>query len=214
MKERCVMSTQTLNPQQRRIVIEAVREQLRTAAPHLFSPDGGDMRGAMDVIVLHLDELIDIVRRSTAQRIEAYDAQLLDEVCPHCPRQQPNQRCALREAGECALFRYIDAVVVSIGAALKEIGDVEYWFNHPVGSVDLEPPRHERVVPVVYDPSVPVADDRSTFVSDVVTKAERTEPLAGYSPTQLRLALDYAAQVSPAADAHVRAWAGRCGKPC
>ena len=60
----------------------------------------------------------------------------------------------------------------------------------------------------VFDPIVPEIDG-STFVSEIITRADRTEPLDKFSPNQLTLALAYGAEVDAAAVAHILAWARR-----
>ena len=60
----------------------------------------------------------------------------------------------------------------------------------------------------VFDPVAPAIDD-STFVSEIITRADRTEPLDKFSRNQLTLALSYGAEVDAAAVAHILAWARR-----
>ena len=64
----------------------------------------------------------------------------------------------------------------------------------------------------VFDPLAP-EPDRSTFVSEIITRADRTEPLDQFSRGQLMLALSYGADVEPLAVAHILAWAKRIAGP-
>ena len=125
-----------MSADQRKLVLQAVEAALRAAEPSLFDP-AVSPDGPMWAVEQHLDTLVAIVRRTTAARIEPYLAQILDDACTHCRHQQPSQFCPLRHEDECALFSHTAVVVDAIAKALKEMGDPEYWFNHPVGSADL-----------------------------------------------------------------------------
>ena len=69
----------------------------------------------------HLDEIVDVVHRSTADHIEPYLLQFHEEVCTRCPHQEPSLYCPLRSAAECALFRHPRTVVSAVRDALREI---------------------------------------------------------------------------------------------
>jgi hypothetical protein len=126
-----------LNSRQAPIIIDAIYEALRPIAPQAFGPTGTPLPGTLDELEELIGPLVEIVRRTTAKRAEPYLAQILDDVCTQCPHQQPCQYCPKRGAGRCLLYRHADVVVNAIAAALRCLDDPDYWFNHPVGSIDL-----------------------------------------------------------------------------
>ena len=57
--------------------------------------------------------------------------QIMDEVCAHCPHQQPSGYCPLRRPGACVLSEHVWPIVEAIGGALRNMEDPEYLANHP-----------------------------------------------------------------------------------
>jgi len=113
-----------LTAAERRLLLCEVNEALRLECQDFFEhfkslPQGGqaDLEG-------HVDELVPIVRRSTATRIEPYLAQFLDDICTKCPHQQPSGHCPLRHEGNCIMFRCAGPIVAATRRALREI-DIE-----------------------------------------------------------------------------------------
>jgi len=143
------MQPTNLDQQQVRTVVEATYQALRPIAPHAFGPTGVPLPGLMDELKELIGPLVDIVRRTTATRTEPYLAEMLDDVCTQCPHQQPSQHCPRRGAGECLLYRRANVVVKAIATALRDLDDPEYWFNHPVGSIDLAPQAMPDQLPLV-----------------------------------------------------------------
>ena len=115
---------------QRSIVLDAVLDAVARASPGAFSQGQRDRPGGAGEIDKHLDALIDIVRRSTATRIEPYLAQILEDICSKCPHQSPSTHCSLRAAGLCQLYRHAATEVSAIAGALKEIRDPDYYEMH------------------------------------------------------------------------------------
>ena len=113
-----------LTPDQRERVLAAVYRDLFVSCPagkgEVRTPDGAA------VIETHLDALVDIVRRTTAEAIEPYLAEFLDDICSKCPHQHVSGYCPQRSAGPCVLFRFAEPIVGAVGRALREIGDEEY----------------------------------------------------------------------------------------
>ena len=115
---------QPLTPDQRNHILARVYRDL-----FLYCPAGeGELRtpAGAAVIETHLDDLVNIVRRSTAATIEPYMAQILDDVCAKCPHQTVSGYCPQRTAGPCVLFRLAGPIVRAIGRTLLEMGDEEY----------------------------------------------------------------------------------------
>src|SRR4051812_9569112 len=89
----------------RQQVLRAVRRTIDALLPRESHPAlvaAGNPRsvrsfpGGLRDLDRHVDALIDIVRRSTAGRIEPYLAQILEEICPTCQYQCPSGYCPLR----------------------------------------------------------------------------------------------------------------------
>ena len=127
-----------LPPAIRKRVLDDIERDLRAVASGLFN-DPQRPGGPMAEVTRHLDGLVDIVRRTTATRIEPYLAEILDDICTHCEFEQPSQFCARRDEGKCVLFSHTRTIVDAIARALRDTEDFEYWWNHPVGSGDLKP---------------------------------------------------------------------------
>jgi hypothetical protein len=117
-------STYALTPDVRNRILAAVYRELFITCP----AKAGEVRtleGA-SVIETHLEEIVGIVRRSTATTVEPYLAQILDEVCSRCPHQTVSGFCPLRADGPCVLFRFAEPIVRAVGRALLDMGDEEY----------------------------------------------------------------------------------------
>jgi hypothetical protein len=117
----------SLTPQQRTYVIDAVRRALAESHPEIMHEGPG---GANE-LAGHVDALVEIVRRTTADRVEPYTAQIMDDVCPHCAHQEKSGYCALRAPGpeQCALSRCTMTIVHAIADALRDMGDPVYVAN-------------------------------------------------------------------------------------
>jgi hypothetical protein len=81
----------------------------------------------------HLDALVEIVRRSTATAVEPYLAQIHEDVCSRCTRQEVCGFCAQRVPGPCAVYRFAGPIVRAVGRALAEMGDEQYLAAHSAG---------------------------------------------------------------------------------
>ena len=124
------MSSQPLTSARRSQVLAKVREALRAAHPELFEDQRLKKPGGIAGVERHLDGLVEIVRRSTADRIEPYLAQIIDQICSHCPNQRVSGHCPLRLSGRCATYRDARIIVNAIAGALRDMLDAEYWANH------------------------------------------------------------------------------------
>jgi len=127
------MTTQApLTAPQRGEILASVYRALSEAAPELFQGPQMVLRpGGPLELPARLDAMVEIVRRTTADRVEPYIAQMLDGICAHCPRQQTSGFCPLRYDKSCVLFRCAGPIVKAIGQALWEMDDPEYLANHP-----------------------------------------------------------------------------------
>src|SRR5688500_5005684 len=115
---------QPLTQDQRNRILAAVYRDLFVWCP----PKEGELRtpGGAAVIETHLDELVNIVRRSTASSIEPYLAQILDDICPNCPHITVSGYCPQRADRPCVLFQHAGPIVRAIGRHLMELGDTAY----------------------------------------------------------------------------------------
>jgi hypothetical protein len=126
------MSTQ-LSPAHRSLVLHAVLDAVARASPGAFSQGAWDRPGGAGEIDKHLDQLVEIVRRTTATRIEPFQVQVLDDICSTCPHQLPSTHCPLRFARQCLLYQNIAEAVEAIADGLHEIGDARYYEMHSPG---------------------------------------------------------------------------------
>lgn len=115
---------QLLTSEQRDRILATVYRELFLSCP----ARGGELRTREGAAVLetHLDALLEIVRRSTAEAVEPYLSQILDDICSKCPHQTVSGYCPQRTAGPCVVFRFAEPVVRAIGRALREMGDEQY----------------------------------------------------------------------------------------
>ena len=109
-----------LNEAERRLLLAEVNEALRNDGADVLlrakaQPDG------LAQLDHHVDELIAIVRRSTATKVEPYLAQIMDDICTRCPKQEPSAFCALRHEGTCIFFKHAGTIVAAVRRALREI---------------------------------------------------------------------------------------------
>ena len=122
-------SSQGLTADQRATVLHAVRRRMTRVAPALMTGEG-ECFGSASSVDWNLDGIVDIARRTTAERLEPYVTQVLNDVCPGCPNQLPSGRCPLREIEQCVLCRYPGAVFGAVRDVLEEIGDPQYLAGH------------------------------------------------------------------------------------
>ena len=119
-----------LPPAHRSLVLHSVLDAVAKASPGAFSQGHWERPGGAGEVDKHLDQFVEIVRRTTATRIEPYQVQVLQDICSTCPHQFPSTLCQLRSAGQCLLYQNIAAVVDAIADGLHEIGDARYYELH------------------------------------------------------------------------------------
>ena len=110
-----------LTAAERRLLLDEVHDALRQDCPDVLNRSKSLPRGGLADLDKHVEELVRIVRRSTATRIEPYLAQILDDICAKCPYQQPSAFCPLRHEGTCMLYRCPGPVIAAVRRALREI---------------------------------------------------------------------------------------------
>ena len=113
-----------LTDAERRLLRSEVHEALLQQCPDVLERSTARPAGGLADLDMHLDELVPIVRWSTATRIEPYLAQILDDICAKCPYQQASGYCPPRHEGNCTLYRYAGPIVAAVRRALREI-DIE-----------------------------------------------------------------------------------------
>ena len=114
------IATPTLEPAQRARVVDAIDRALRAAAPQALSLEATDRPGGLADLHLHVDELVQIARRSKTHLPEAYMGLLLEDVCSKCARQDVSGFCPLRHQGTCVLYPNAGLVVEAVASALRE----------------------------------------------------------------------------------------------
>jgi len=112
--------TSELTAAERRLLLAEVHEALGQE-PFEVLQKAEAQPGGLAVLDRHVEELVPIVRRTSATTLEPYLAQILDEICNHCPQQHPCAFCSLRYEGNCVFYRYAGTIVAAIRRALREI---------------------------------------------------------------------------------------------
>ena len=110
-----------LTAAEHRLLVGEVNEALRQDCRDVLERSRFVPKGNLTDLNQHLDELVPIVRRSTATQVEPYLAQILDDICTKCPYQQPSAYCTLRDDGNCLLYRCAGPIVVAVRRALRRI---------------------------------------------------------------------------------------------
>lgn len=129
------MTTQSLTQEQRSHVTAAIEQTLRDECPEIFAGSEAGHLGGWAELKNHIDDLVAIARRTSADRIEPYLAQILEEICGKCAHAFPSGYCPLRDRGLCLLYRQARPILRAIVGALCEIQDPEYGATHGGNSV-------------------------------------------------------------------------------
>ena len=66
------------------------------------------------------------MRRLTAEGVEPYLNQFLDDICSKCPDQTDSGYCAQRATGPGVLSWFAGPIVAATARALREMGGEEY----------------------------------------------------------------------------------------
>jgi hypothetical protein len=125
------MRSAPLTLAQRRQILAEIARAINLDSPSATAVDQVGSGSGLAEIETHLDELVNIVGRSTATTVEPYLAQIFDDICNKCPHQHPSTYCPRRRTGRCQLCRNTAAIVIAVGRALAEMGDPEYAQRHP-----------------------------------------------------------------------------------
>jgi hypothetical protein len=123
------MRIMPLTPWQRNRVLALIYRELLLSQAGRRVPEV--TAAAADAMESHLDALVGIVRRSTAQKVEPYLVQILDEICPKCQNQTVSGYCPLRHSGECLVYGQAAVLIKTISRVLGEIPDPHYWGHTP-----------------------------------------------------------------------------------
>ena len=124
------MISPPLPPEQRQRVLAAVWSMLRTIDPPLFDRQRIGAPGGIMTLDDHLDELVDMSRNMTADRIEPYLAAIIEDVCARCPEQGAAGHCALRQHDSCAVFAHARRILETIDSMLRTLEDPVYLAVH------------------------------------------------------------------------------------
>ena len=124
------MTSTLLNEAERRLVTDSIRHALLVVAPEWARPEQYGRPGGLRDLNEKLDALIAIARRTRADRVEPYLAEILDDVCARCAHQRQSAYCPLRHAGECVLYACAGPIMWAIGGALRRLGDHDYLAVH------------------------------------------------------------------------------------
>lgn len=110
-----------LTDAEKQYVLLRIYSQLGRLSPEVVSPKQAKTDGGLQNLEQHLDEIIDVVHRSSANHIEPYIAQFFDDVCARCPHQEPCGHCPLRSAASCVLFRFPQTIVAAVQDGLRSV---------------------------------------------------------------------------------------------
>jgi hypothetical protein len=115
-------ATTTLSREQRAAVFDEILRELAPLCPDSFDVCHDLDPGGLVELYGHLDQLVEIVRRTTAAaaagRVEPYIVQVREHVCSTCPHQLAIGFCPLRFRNTCVLSAYASRIARAIGRAL------------------------------------------------------------------------------------------------
>jgi len=105
----------------KKLVLSEIRGELQRSCPQLLQAVGDNAPGGLAELEANLDKLVAIVRRSDAEHIEPYLAQIHDDICSKCPHQEHSHFCPLRYDDKCVLYVGVGPIVAATRRALREI---------------------------------------------------------------------------------------------
>ena len=115
-------TTTTHSREQRAAVFDEILRELAPLCPELFDVRHDLDPGGLVELYGHLDELVEIVRRTTAAaaagRVEPYLMQVREHICSTCPHQLTGGFCPLRFRNTCVLSAHASRIARAIGRAL------------------------------------------------------------------------------------------------
>jgi hypothetical protein len=122
--------TTELTAAQRHAILASIDNALLLRHPESYEKHPAQQPERSREMARYIDDLTDIVRRSTATHVEAYVSQIMDDICPQCPHQEPSGYCRLRNKGGCVLCRFTMTIIEAIADALIKMNDYQYVINH------------------------------------------------------------------------------------
>src|SRR5262245_64541530 len=97
---------------------KAYRDALRRHVCTVCLDSAGDgscgLSGRVCALESHLPRIVDAVAAIDSPSMDDYLAAIEAQVCRQCKEQDPQGHCAMRSAGECALYSYLALVVDAI----------------------------------------------------------------------------------------------------
>lgn len=127
-------SNQNLTPMQRADILSAVSRAVQDAEAERPASIVAEKSAVLEEVDKHMDRLVAMVRRSSADQVEPYLAQIQEEICDRCSKQLPSGYCSLRSFGECAFYRNARPIIAAIARVLNEPAIREVAGNEPSAS--------------------------------------------------------------------------------
>jgi hypothetical protein len=100
--------------EKRRLYMEAIRRHVCSVC--LDSRDDGNcsLTGRVCAIEAHLPGVVEAILATSSRRMDDYYDAIRAQVCSGCQHQGEGGRCALRDAGDCALETYLPLLLDAI----------------------------------------------------------------------------------------------------
>jgi hypothetical protein len=93
---------------------DAIRERVCSVCIDQKDDGACGLATRLCAIERHLPRLAAVLSRIDSPRMDEYDAAVRAEICPGCPQQDADGRCAVRAASDCALLTYLPLVLDAI----------------------------------------------------------------------------------------------------
>jgi universal stress protein A len=113
-------SIQNLTPMQHADILSAVSKAIQDAEAERPASLVAEESAVLEEVEKHMDRLVAMVRRSSADQVEPYLAQIQEEICDRCPKQLPSGYCPLKSFGECAFYRNARPIIAAIARVMNK----------------------------------------------------------------------------------------------
>ncbi len=111
-----------LSSAQRGKLISDLTEMFQSVDPDVVAKAESANRCGIAEVHAHLEPLVAIVLRTTADQIEPYLYQVMEDICSRCSYCEPSSYCPVRWEGRCVFFQHMMAMVPRVKQSLAKMG--------------------------------------------------------------------------------------------
>jgi nucleotide-binding universal stress UspA family protein len=112
--------SQDLTAMQHADILSAVSKAIQDSDAERPASLVAEESAILEEVEKQMDRLVAMVRRSAADQVEPYLAQIQEEICDRCPKQLPSGYCPLKSFGECAFYRNARPIIAAIAGVLNK----------------------------------------------------------------------------------------------